>query len=134
MFILKGERLALDRPFTHEGFQYPKEWLRCSTPEQKAELGIIELPNNTPKEEWDQDMERVRAGIIQQLKTEARSILSQTDWYVIRQLETGKETPPEVFAFRQVVRDICSHNIERMESSSDPSATRRGLRRYPTCP
>ena len=134
MFILDGNRLALDRPFSHEGFQYPKEWLRCSSQEQRADLGIIELSGDTPRDEWDQDKERVRAGIIKQQRTEAHRILSQTDWYIIRQLETGTEIPPEVSVFRQEVREVCSQNIERLELSADPSATNRGLARYPILP
>ena len=131
MFVLDGNHLRLDRPFTHKGLQYPKEWLRLSTPEQKRELGILELPDNTPKEEWDQDMERIRAGLIEQLRNEARDILSKTDWMVIRQLETGKEMPPEVSVFRQFVREVCSQHIERLENSADPKATKRGLKRLP---
>lgn len=131
MFILEGNHLKLDRPFTHKGLQYPKEWLRLSTPEQKRELGILELPDNTPKEEWDQDKERIRAGLIEQLRNEARDILSKTDWMVIRQLETGKEMPPEVSVFRQFVREVCSQHIGRLENSADPKATKRGLRRLP---
>ena len=131
MFVLEGNRLRLDRPFTHKGLQYPKEWLRLSTPEQKSEIGIRELPDNTPQDEWDQDMERIRAGLIDQLKEEARSILSKTDWMVIRQLETGTEMPPEVSVFRQFVREICSQQIERLKNSADPKATKRGLKRLP---
>jgi len=131
MFVLEGNRLKLDRPFTHKGLQYPKEWLRNSTPEQKAELGILEIPDNTPQDEWDQDMERIRAGLIKQLKNEAKSILSDTDWMVIRQLETGTEMPPEVSVFRQFVREICSQHVERLINSADPKATKRGLRDLP---
>ena len=131
MFVLDGEKLKLDRPFTHKGLQYPKEWLRCSTPEQKEELGILEIPDNTPRDEWDRDTERVRAGLIQQMKNDARTILSKTDWMVIRQLETGEEMPPEVSVFRQFVRDLCSRHIERLEVSADPSATKRGLKDLP---
>ena len=131
MFILDGNHLKLDRPFTHKGLQYPKEWLRLATPEERSEIGIYEIPNNTPREDWDQDMERIRAGLIEQLKGEAQSILSKTDWMVIRQLETGVEMPPEVSVFRQFVREICSQQIERLKNSADPKATKRGLRRLP---
>ena len=131
MFILEGNRLKLDRPFTHKGLQYPKEWLRLSTPEGRSEIGIYEIPDNTPQEDWDQDMERIRAGLIEQLRNEAKDILSKTDWMVIRQLETGVEMPPEVSVFRQFVREICSQQIGRLENSADPKATKRGLRRLP---
>ena len=131
MFVLNGNHLRLDRPFTHKGLQYPKEWLRHSTPEQKKELGILEIPDNTPKEEWDQDKERIRAGLIDQLKREAQTILSKTDWMVIRQMETGIEMPPEVSVFRQFVREVCSAQVDLLTNSADPKATKRGLRRLP---
>jgi len=131
MLVLDGNRLKMDRPFTHKGLQYPKEWLRLSTPEQRKEVGIIELPDNTPQEEWDQDKERVRKGLIKQMRNEAKAILSDTDWMVIRQLETGVEMPPEVSVFRQFVREVCSSHIERLENSADPSATKRGLKALP---
>ena len=131
MFVLDGNRLTLDRPFTSKGLQYPKEWLRLSTPEQKREIGIIELPDNTPQEDWDQDMERIRAGLIKQMKNEAKTILEDTDWMVIRQLETGVEMPPEVSVFRQFVREVCSQHILRLQCSADPKATRRGLKDLP---
>ena len=131
MFVLDGTHLKLDRPFNHKGLQYPKEWLRLSTPEQKKELGILEIPNDTPREEWDQDVERIRMGLIEQLKHEARAILTETDWMVIRQMETGVEMPPEVSVFRQFVREVCSQQVERLRTSADPKATKRGLRRLP---
>ena len=131
MFILDGNRLKLDRPFIHKGLQYPKEWLRLATPEQKKELGIVEVPDNTPQEDWDQDIERIRVGLIDQLKEEARTILSKTDWMVIRQIETGTEMPPEVSVFRQFVREVCSAHVDLLTNSADPKATKRGLRRLP---
>ena len=131
MFVLDGNRLKLDRPFTHKGLQYPKEWLRLSSFEQRAELGIREIPDDTPRDEWDVDVDRIRKGIIKQMKNEAKSILSETDWMVIRQLETGVEMPPEVSVFRQVVRDMCSSHVSLLENSGDPKATKRGLRDLP---
>ena len=131
MFILDGKKLKLDRPFTHKGLQYPKEWLRCSTPDQKKELGIIEVPNNTPAEQWDMDKERVRKRLIEKMRKEAKNILSDTDWMVIRELETGEKIPPEVSVFRQFVRELCSQHIESLKVSADPSATWRGLKDLP---
>ena len=43
MFILNGKPLALDRAFTApDGTQYPSNWLRLASPEQRAALGITE--------------------------------------------------------------------------------------------
>ena len=39
------KRLPLDRPFTTDDYQYPAEWLRHSTREQREEIGITEEEN-----------------------------------------------------------------------------------------
>lgn len=48
MFILNGTRLQLDQPFSDpDGVQYPPNWLRLSTPEERAFIGIIEIDEGT---------------------------------------------------------------------------------------
>lgn len=44
MFMLDNKPLALDTPFTTEdGTQYPANWLRLASPEERAEIGITEV-------------------------------------------------------------------------------------------
>ena len=44
MFLLNGEPLALDRAFSDSsGTQYPANWLRLSTAEEKSAIGITEV-------------------------------------------------------------------------------------------
>jgi hypothetical protein len=44
MFLINGKPLAVDTPFTDaEGNQYPANWLRLSTAEDKARVGITEV-------------------------------------------------------------------------------------------
>ncbi len=43
MFILNGQPLREDVPFTHNGIQYPANWLRLSTFEEKIAIGITEV-------------------------------------------------------------------------------------------
>ena len=44
MFLIDGKPLLVDTPFTDaEGNQYPSNWLRLSTAEDKARLGITEV-------------------------------------------------------------------------------------------
>ena len=40
MYKLNGKLLTLDRPFTVDGTQYPSNWLRMASEEDKAALGI----------------------------------------------------------------------------------------------
>lgn len=42
MFKLDNKPLAIDTPFTHNGIQYPANWLRLASAEDKAAIGITE--------------------------------------------------------------------------------------------
>ena len=59
MLVLNGKPLAYDRPFTHNGIQYPANWLRLTSWEEKAAIGITEVPDPTPVDTrfyWDTDL------------------------------------------------------------------------------
>jgi len=43
MFMLDNKPLALDVPFTHAEIQYPANWLRLASPEERAAIGITEV-------------------------------------------------------------------------------------------
>ena len=42
-FLLDGNPLAIDVPFTHGDIHYPANWLRLSTAQEKKDLGITEV-------------------------------------------------------------------------------------------
>lgn len=47
MFLLNGHPLALDAPFTTpDGTQYPANWLRHASADEKAAIGITEAPDS----------------------------------------------------------------------------------------
>jgi len=43
MYLLDGKTLSADMPFTHGGFNYPPNWIRLSSPEDKAAIGLTEI-------------------------------------------------------------------------------------------
>jgi hypothetical protein len=43
MFLLNGNPLAVDTAFTHDGIQYPANWLRLATEAEKSAIGITEV-------------------------------------------------------------------------------------------
>jgi hypothetical protein len=45
MFLLNNQPLAVDTPFTANEIQYPANWLRLSSAEEKAAIGITEVPD-----------------------------------------------------------------------------------------
>ena len=43
MFLLDNKPLPIDTAFTHDGIQYPSNWLRFASAEDKAAIGITEV-------------------------------------------------------------------------------------------
>ena len=43
MFILNGQPISPDNPFTAGGVNYPQNWIRLSTPAEKAAIGMTEV-------------------------------------------------------------------------------------------
>jgi len=60
-FLLNGQPLAVDRPFSlPNGTQYPANWLRLSSEEDKAAIGIVWEPDPEPVDHrfyWDRNAE-----------------------------------------------------------------------------
>jgi len=147
MFILNGNPLALDRAFTTpDGTQYPRNWLRLATAEQRAAIGITEVPetpvhdqryywgydadgNLIPKQLEDEQVtvwEDVTTDVgiastsrtytqtglktlhISQTKETANTLLSPTDWYVVRKFERDVNVPVGIASYRASVISVSS--------------------------
>ena len=135
MFILNGKPLALDRAFTTpDGTQYPANWLRLATAEQKAAIGITEQVSNarvwdqryywgygtdgelipkqledetiTPEEEEPYTQTGLKTLHINQTKETANTVLASTDWYVVRKFERGVDIPVGIVSFRASVLEV----------------------------
>jgi hypothetical protein len=112
MFILNNQPLSLDRAFTTEdGTQYPANWLRLSTPEERAALGITETEDEPWYDQrfyWGVGNPKDHAQLVEQwiaqVKATAGSLLSQTDWYITRASETGVAAPQSVIDRRSYIR------------------------------
>jgi hypothetical protein len=101
MFILDGKPLSPDRAFTtSDGTQYPANWLRLSSPEERAALGITEQPDAPT---WDQrfywgpdlpkDLDQLKEQWLGQVKQTAATLLQNTDWLVIRSQDLSSQKP-----------------------------------------
>lgn len=112
MFLLNGNTLSQGTPFKDaNGFQYPANWLNLSTAEEKAAIGITEITDpaiyddrfywgvNIPK-----DVDQVKANLVSQSKATAGSLLSVTDWKVIRAAEGGLAVDANTTAKRTAIR------------------------------
>ena len=137
MLVLDGKQLRPGRPFTHNGIQYPSNWLRLTSWEEKEAIGITEVPDPEPVDTrfyWDHDLPKrledepavdenddpvldengvqvINTGLKTQWKAQqdqtAYSLLAPTDWYVVRKTEVGTDVPVGITSFRADVRTIC---------------------------
>lgn len=134
MFLFKGNVLQLDTPFTDNGIQYPANWLRLASQEERAAIGIEEIADpiraddrfykngdiNLPRELEDETITPeqgdpfVQRGLkyefINNIKQHANALLSVTDWKIIRATETSTYVDPAVLAARAAIREACNQN------------------------
>jgi hypothetical protein len=112
MFILNNQPLSPDRAFTTEdGTQYPSNWLRLATVEEREAIGITETPDPIPVDQrfyWDTGIPKDHTELVEQwtaqVKATAGSLLAQTDWYITRASETGLAAPQSVIERRSLIR------------------------------
>jgi hypothetical protein len=64
MFLLDNKPLPIDTAFTHDGIQYPSNWLRFASAEDKAAIGITEVAEPTRADDrfyWNGDINNPKA-------------------------------------------------------------------------
>lgn len=130
MFVLDGKPLQVDVPFIHNGIQYPANWLRLTTWEEKSAIGITEVSdpvrpddrfyyvsmqgNPVPK-----DLDSLKETFKNQVNTTTYAILQTTDWYVIRKQETGVEIPEKIATHRNAVRAASEANKTALNAAKN---------------
>ena len=112
MFILNGKPLAVDTPFTANDVQYPANWLRLASAEEKAEIGITEVADPERYDDrfyWGpglpKDLDTLKTTLVSQVKTTAGSLISASDWKVTRLVETSIPVDEDTLAYRAAVRN-----------------------------
>jgi hypothetical protein len=131
MFILDGKPLSPDRAFTHNGIQYPANWLRLATPDERAAIGITEVPDPPTWDErfawgydadghliWKDHGELVTLWIATTRQT-ANTLLSPTDWQVIREADNGTAMDSAWKTWRESVRLAANEKVLHIGTTSD---------------
>mgnify|MGYP003133792314 CR=1 FL=1 len=151
-FLLNGKPLAVDVPFTVGDVNYPANWLRLSTAQEKKDLGITEVADaptydsrfywgdGTAKALDDEDakdsdgkllknpdgsqmvIQGVKSVLKAQEKVTAGSLLAKYDWYVIRKSETSKTIPTTIKTYRTAVRTACLTRETEIDNCADTAA------------
>ena len=151
-FKLDGNPLAVDVAFSHNDIQYPANWLRLSTAEEKTAIGITEVADaptydsrfywgdgsaktltdiNEVDENGDPLLDEngdqvvtlgVKSVLKAQEKATAGSLLAKYDWYVVRKAEKGTAIPSVISTFRDGVRTACDTREKEIDACSDTAA------------
>ena len=131
MFILNGKPISPDSAFTTpDGTQYPSNFLRLSSPQEREAIGITEVPDEIPHDQryfWGYDSDGnlipkqledetvtpeegesyTQTGLktqhIRQTKETANTLLAPTDWYIVRNFERNIEVPVGIVSYRAAV-------------------------------
>lgn len=125
MFILNNKRIPLDIAFEHDGIKYPANWLRLATVEERDAIGITEVaeqPRPNDHYYWvtdngdgtyttlPKDLEYLKTIAVQEIKSIAATMLSTTDWKVVRAMETSTAVDSATLEYRSAVRAASNAN------------------------
>lgn len=141
MYTYQNKAIRIGRSWTDsDGVKHPSNWNNWSD-EEKAEKGLVWVDDpapfdnrfywdaNTPKaiedinavdedgqplldEDGNQVVTKgLKTNAIATIKAQAAGLLAPTDWYIVRQQETGEAVPVDVLTYRQEVRQA-SGDIE----------------------
>ena len=151
-FKLNGNPLAVDVPFTVGDINYPANWLRLSTAQEKKDLGITEVADDpiydlrfynsdgsaktlTDTNEVDKNGDPVldsngnqivTLGVKSILKAKekeiAKSHLNKHDWQVIRKAEKGIAMDSAIVTYRDAIRTTYTTRKTEIENCADTAA------------
>ena len=148
-FKLNGNPLAVDVAFSHNDIQYPANWLRLSTAEEKTAIGITEVEDpkvydsrfyksdGTAKALDDVDAKDEEGNLLKnpdgsqmvikglksifkaQEKEVAGKFLAKYDWYVVRKIEKSTAIPTTITTYRDGVRTACDTREKEIDACSN---------------
>jgi len=142
-FKLNGNPLAVGVAFSHNDIQYPANWLRLSTAEEKTAIGITEVADAPiydsrfyygdgtakavdDKTETIDGVEYKTLGVKSVLKAEekitAGNLLARYDWYIVRKAEKSIAIPTAITTYRDGVRTACDTREKEIDACADTAA------------
>ena len=151
-FKLDGNPLAVDVAFSHNDINYPANWLRLSTADEKAAIGITEVADSptydsrfywgngtaktlTDTNEVDENGDPLlddngnqvitlgdKSVLKAKEKAMAGSLLAQYDWYVVRKAEKSTAIPTAISTYRDGVRTACDTRETEIDACADTAA------------
>ena len=138
-----GTTLTLDVPFTIGETNYPANWLRLATDDEKTALGISYAADpayydlrfyesdGTPKSLADvkdtiDGVEYNYAGVKSTMLTEEKlmmyDLLSKYDWQVVRKAEKGVDIDAPIVTYRDTIRTVYETRKAEINACTDIAA------------
>lgn len=122
-----GRTVSDSMAFTLDEVQYPSNWLLLSSSEEREDRGITgplpEPPWYDQRFYWGPDQPKDHAQLVTEyvahVRRNAGSILSDTDWMVIREQDNGTPVPQEQRDWRESVRQAAGAKISEIEQTAD---------------
>ena len=151
-FKLNGNPLAVDVPFTVGDINYPANWLKFASADEKTALKITEVADEpvpdsrfykgdgSAKSLDDSDAKDEKGNLLKnpdgsqmvikgvkselkaQEKVTAGTLLAPYDWYVVRKVEKSTAIPSAIQTFRDGVRTACDTREKEIDACSDTAA------------
>jgi hypothetical protein len=126
MFLLNNQPLQIDTAFSHNGVNYPQNWLRLATPQDRAAIGITEAAEPAWYDDrfyWGvdnpKDLDGLKTQWTEQVKDTASKLLAATDWMVIRKVERNIDIPAETVTYRASVLAECDRLTTAIAAASN---------------
>jgi hypothetical protein len=140
MFLLNGTPLSPDRAFTTEdGTQFPANWLRLATVEEREAVGITEEPDPIPVDQrfyWDTGIPKDHAQLVEQwvsqVKQTAATLLVNTDWLITRSSDPSSQKPVPQWALDE--RSEIRTKSDEKEAAIEATTSTDELAAYVTGP
>jgi len=141
MFLLNGNPLPVDTSFEIDGTQYPSNWLRLTSIEEKNAVGITEVADPehyddrfywgvdnpkqlnditvTPEQGEPYTQHGLKYQWTAQVKDTTNKLLAATDWMYIRKLERNVDVPAAAVTYRAAVITECTRLIASIDAATD---------------
>jgi hypothetical protein len=126
MFLLNNQPLQIDTAFSHNGVNYPQNWLRLATPQDRAAIGITEPAEPAWYDDrfyWGvdnpKDLDGLKTQWTDQVKDTASKLLAATDWMVIRKVERNIDIHAETVTYRASVLAECDRLTTAIAAASN---------------
>ena len=128
-------------PFTVNGTSYPAGWLNSTSAEEKAAVGLVEVTYEGAREDdrfyWvtenrngavisytntAKDLAALKTQWKNATNAAAYSMLLQSDWMVVKALETSTAVAADWTTYRAAVRTAAATAVAAIDASADVPA------------